>query len=118
MCSCGETGLHVVAKRQSNDGFTVELWSDGMLTAAYGTRFPKCGPARNAWSERADRTVGESLIGEVCLYDMAEIRRAYPVLRKEARRPYLGLPAMPTDANRRWSPPQVRSLMTLALAVA
>lgn len=72
-CSCGDTDLHEITRRSTADGKHVVLWSDGSLTWALGYSI------RGAWmSPRADRRddalrAGWLVLGEVGVYDAADV---------------------------------------------
>lgn len=82
VCSCGEAEDHVVMRRNTADGITVCLWSDGGVTGLLGMRL-RGVPAR---PRRPDAlAVGRLFMGEVCLFDQAELGSLY-VAAKKARK--------------------------------
>ena len=36
ICSCGDNNPHIVAKRVTLDGYSVDLWNDGAITDRMG----------------------------------------------------------------------------------
>lgn len=87
-CSCGETALHVVARRSTADGVSVEVWHDGAITGRSGVALPGVPVARPRTSvglERARRAAA-LFADEVSLYDVAELPRLYACARRVAAR--------------------------------
>src|SRR4051812_35894631 len=76
-CSCGEPSCgdraHVMAKRKTADGIIIKLWSDGAITAGLNTYVIR--GARSARAVRLAVAAGWLVVGEVCLYDYAEVRK-------------------------------------------
>ena len=76
-CTCGEPacgpGAHTIARRQTADGITVKLWSDGAVTAGINTYVIR-GARSDGHKLRAAVAAGWLVIGEVELYDHAELR--------------------------------------------
>lgn len=88
-CTCGCSAAHILARRQTFDGWPVHLWSDGGIT--YGTlRQPVKGTgiSINGWSQQADLTAGWALMGEVSMLDHDELPKAVRRLRNWCRKPY------------------------------
>lgn len=70
-CSCGEKGPHIIARRRTMDGVEIEFWSDGGVTGRLGI-YPKgLGPTRG--SSGTHLRAPQLIMGDVCLYDWAEI---------------------------------------------
>lgn len=78
-CSCGQADVHVIARRKTADGKSVQLWRDGGVTGALGFRLPgvPMKRARNAESRALNLRAGWLLLGEVCLWDLSEIGELY-----------------------------------------
>ena len=92
-CSCGEAKPHVTARRTTADGKHVLLWDDGALTWALGyaiRRAPKGGTP-------FARKVGRLVLGDVELYDAAEVPDLIEAARWAAVRSVL-----PGDMRRRY----------------
>ena len=86
-CTCGCTESHSVAHRTTADGIIVHLWSDGMVTGALGRglrgvpmRRPRT-PEKHAVAMRA----GRLLLGEVCIWDAAELGPVYEACERAAQ---------------------------------
>lgn len=86
-CTCGETEPHTIAKRRTADGITVMLWSDGAVTGAFGGRFPGLPVRRPRTVEGANkaRRVGRLFLGEVEIYDEAELGELYAAAERASR---------------------------------
>ena len=91
-CTCGEAHPHEVMRRSTSDGIDICLWSDGMITGAMGYRIRgvPAGRPRTTESQRLALRAGRLLLGEVCLYDRAELGAVYAAARKAAAKD--GLP--------------------------
>lgn len=87
-CSCNNPESHIIARRQTADGVTVCLWSDGLVSFLLGRYLPGVRPSRGGWQQDADLTAGWALMGEVCCLDAAEVAPAFQALRRECRKPY------------------------------
>jgi hypothetical protein len=87
-CSCGATGDHVVAERESADGKYLVLWSSGELTQRGGVGFPGVPVARSrdAAQVRVALEAGRLVLGEASLWDAAEIPALYAAARRVAAR--------------------------------
>ena len=72
LCSCGEVGVHVVARRQTADGRVVLVWSDGAVTGWAGMHLVQ-GPGRAPHTKRVRREAAALLVDEVALYDWCEL---------------------------------------------
>lgn len=74
-CACGETAAHVLAHRQTADGRSVYLHSDGLCLGALG--YPIRGlPSRSPQTEDRQRLLlraGWLLMGEVGIHDAADL---------------------------------------------
>jgi hypothetical protein len=64
-CSCGHHDAHLVATRRTFDNKRVELWSDGKVNLGNGT-FCMAG------ERKVGMDAGWLILGEVCLYTVAE----------------------------------------------
>lgn len=77
-CSCGETKTHVIARRQTSDGKTLQIWSDGDLTWAFhsvsGIGRPRTESARREYQRAAWLVAGDACIHES--EDIADLFRA------------------------------------------
>lgn len=93
VCPCGEARDHVVARRSTSDGKHVLMWQDGSLTWALGYAIK--GAPRGG-SEFA-RRVGMLVLGEVCLYEAAEVPSLVAAARHVAQRS-----GLPGDVRRRY----------------
>lgn len=83
-CSCGVAEDHVVGRRRTADGYQVALWSDGALTLGFAHQYAirgARGPARHV-----ALSAGWSVLGDVELYDAAEVRDLAHQRRRAARR--------------------------------
>lgn len=92
-CSCGETRPHVILRRRTADGIDVCLWDDGVLGGAVGMALRGVPVRRPRTPEAAHhaRRAGALLLGEVDLYDAAELPDLYAAAEGAARRD--GLPS-------------------------
>jgi len=54
-CTCGCTEPHVIAKRVTDDGYTIKCWSDGMVTDRFGVCLRGLGKSRMAHAQESDR---------------------------------------------------------------
>lgn len=76
----------VIARRTTADGKTVVLWSDGSLTwGRMGTVIKGSPHARTPAQKQEAREAGWRVLGEVELYDAAEVPRLIAAARKVAR---------------------------------
>lgn len=75
ICSCGNPDAHVIARRQTADGADVVLWENGAITGALGLALPGVRVARPRTREgrAAALALGWRIMGEVALYDAAEL---------------------------------------------
>jgi hypothetical protein len=87
-CSCGEPDPHVVARRVTEDGVFVEIWSDGAITGRAGSRLPglRITRARSAPAHERARRAAWLVGDEVCLYGIAELPRLVLAARRVAAR--------------------------------
>lgn len=77
------TKAEILSTRRTADGYTVGLWSDGCVTSGYLHQCVKgSGVARTAEAVAANVRAGWLLLGEVELYDRAEL----PTMLRAARR--------------------------------
>lgn len=87
-CGCGNPKPHRLAARETSDGKRVELWSTGAVTGGMGFALDGVPIARPRSAEA--RTValraGWLLIGEVELWDRAEVPALYAACRRVAAR--------------------------------
>jgi hypothetical protein len=84
MCTCGNSAPHVIARRATSDGVTVEIWHDGAITGRLGRAIPGVPIARPrtpAGLERAKETA-RLVADAVALYDVSEL----PELVQRARK--------------------------------
>lgn len=87
-CSCGDSGTHRIAERETADGWWVCLWSDGAIAQRLGHAFPGV-PIVRPRSEAAARVAiaaGWLFLDEVALYDSAELPALYAAARRVAAR--------------------------------
>jgi hypothetical protein len=87
-CSCGETLPHVIARRTTADGVSVEVWHDGAVTGRSGNALPGVPVARPRTASGLDlaRRTATLFADEVSLYDVAELPRLYACARRLAER--------------------------------
>jgi len=88
-CSCGTHEAHEVARRRTADNKGVILWSDGLVTGAIGIGIKGIGAARSAYERAKDVEAGWLAIGEVELYDLAEVAGLVRAARRAVRQPSL-----------------------------
>lgn len=117
-CTCGETATHEIARRQTADGATVVLWSDGAVTGRMGFKLPGVPMVRptSAAPLRTALAAAWLLAGEVSLYDCAELPALYAACRWVAARG-----GQPGDVRARLAaaeaaPPSLRPLWTVISA--
>lgn len=89
-CSCGTTEDHIVAQRSTADGKHVLLWSSGSLTWALGHAVRGSAAPRTDAGRRAALRAGRLVLGELCIYDAAEVTPLVAAARWAAERD--GLP--------------------------
>lgn len=87
-CSCGHDRAHQVAQRLTADGIAVVLWSDGPVTGRMGFALDGVPVARPATNEAREAALaaGWLLLGEVALYDYADLGALYAACRWAADR--------------------------------
>jgi hypothetical protein len=92
VCSCGHDRAHVISRRLTADGISVELWSDGPITGRFGFALPGVPVVRPRTVESLHVALraGRLLTGEVCLYDVTDLGDLYDACRWVAMRD--GLP--------------------------
>lgn len=92
MCSCGETKPHVVMRRQTADGIEVCLWENGAVTGSMGIGLPRVPLARPKTPNAVSRamSLGRLMVGDVEIYDAAELPALYDAAKRAAARD--GLP--------------------------
>lgn len=81
-CSCGCSQIHKVARRETSDGVTLQLWSDGSVTYALGIYIKGTKSARTSYQSSKNLEAGHLLFSVVELYDFKEV----PQLLKSARK--------------------------------
>ncbi len=88
ICTCGNETDHEIARRETADGVTVYLWSDGAVTGRMGFALRGVTLVRPKTAEaiRRERAAGWMLMGDVCLYDLDEVGALYDACRWAARR--------------------------------
>lgn len=86
ICTCGCTEPHVIATRRTADGYTVQAWSDGPVTAALGMGIRGLPIVRPRTAEALDtaKSAASLFMGEVSLWDLAEAPALYAACRKVA----------------------------------
>lgn len=86
-CSCGGHGDHSVARRKTSDGIIVVMWSDGAITGALGRGLPGVPIARPRSAKGRAMSIQAAwlFMGEVELYDLADVGPLYAACRKVAR---------------------------------
>ncbi len=87
-CSCGHDHAHQIAKRLTADGIAVILWSNGPVTGRMGFALDGVPVARPATEEAraVALAAGWLLLGEVALYDYADLGALYAACRWTAER--------------------------------
>lgn len=91
-CTCGDAEPHTISRRVTADGYHVLLHDQGGITGAMGYTIrgvPYSRP-RTAEGVALALRAGRLFMGEVCLYDIAELPALYAAARKVAAR--YGLP--------------------------
>lgn len=90
ICTCAHNDSHTIARRSTADGKSVLLWNDGSITWAMGYAI-KGSPFPRTEKQRATaRRAGGLVLGEVSLYDAAELPTLIAAARWAADRD--GLP--------------------------
>lgn len=86
MCTCGDPNPHVIMRRTTADGIEVNLWDDGAITGALGIGLPKVPLARpkTADAVKRARSIAWLMLGEVCLYNQADLPDLYLAAKKAA----------------------------------
>lgn len=102
-CSCGEGSAHVVGRRRTADGVDVYLWSDGAISGSLGYKLPGVPMRRPRTQDgrNAALRAGRLLLGEVELWDVADVPDLYRAAERVARN--FGLPG---DVRRLMRPAQ------------
>lgn len=87
ICSCGKTSRHIIARRQTADGTTVVLLDNGAITSWSGTRIPGIPVARPSTpaAKAIELRAAWMFLGEVEMYDAAEIGPLHAACRSAAR---------------------------------
>lgn len=85
-CPCGKTKPHAVAHRETADGLRVELWDDGAVTGGNGYGLDGVPVARPRTPEAlsVSRAAGWLFVGEVSLWERADLGALYAACRKVA----------------------------------
>lgn len=93
-CSCGEHESHVIVTRQTFDGVTVQLWSDGAIATRLGgyVKYPK----RAALARARAVEFGRRFMAEVELYEWAEALVLWDRLSKRTPAPHMAPAYVPT----------------------
>ena len=80
-CTCGTTRPHVIARRSTADGVSLEFWSDGAVTGRMGMGLYGGVPLK---SENLPLYLqaAQLVAGEVCLYEASEVRQLVRVARQ------------------------------------
>lgn len=91
-CTYGRNDQHVIMRRQTADGFEVCLWENGAVTGAMGIGLPRVPLARPKTPEAVTRSmaIGVLMVGDVELYDAAELPALYNAAKRAAAKD--GLP--------------------------
>lgn len=86
-CTCGCTEPHTIKRANTADGIAVQMWSDGAITSLSGAGFQGLPVRRPKTQEAADlwRSVGWLFMGEVCLWDTADLARLYRCAERAVR---------------------------------
>lgn len=74
-----------IARATTDDGKTLLLFADGMVTFGMGYAIPGIGASKDAEVTRANLAAGWWLISDACLYTSAEVSKALKAARKLAR---------------------------------
>ena len=69
---------HVIARRQTYDNTTFEVWNDGYITQAFGVYYPGV--------RKLPLQAAFVVADEVCLYDHLEVPALLKVARKLSRK--------------------------------
>jgi hypothetical protein len=77
-CSCGKQGRHVLATRQTFDGLTVQLWSDG----TFGTRFSTIPGLPFRPRKKVNMDALWLFMHKVCLLEKSELATTFAALVK------------------------------------
>lgn len=86
VCPCGELVDHVIAQRTTSDGKEVYAYSDGAITGFMGRRLPGVPVAkpRTIEASHRERRAAQLFMGEVCLWNEADLGRLHKAARKAA----------------------------------
>ena len=74
-CSCGCTKPHVVAHRETADGYAVNVWSDGALTRPMGIFVRGLGSPRSSYDKRRRSRAIAMLRDDIGLFNITELPR-------------------------------------------
>ena len=87
-CTCGDTEPHTISRRTTADGYHVLLHEQGGITGAMGytIRGVPCARPRTPEGVAIALRAGNLFMGEVCLYNLAELPALYAAARKVAAR--------------------------------
>ena len=86
------TETTIIARAKLIDGKSVQLWSDGLVTFAFGFKMRGIGSAQEEWAIKADLAAGWAFMGEAGLFTAAEAPKAIRNIRKAFRDPFHGRP--------------------------
>ena len=82
----------IIASRTTFDGVKVCLWSDGLLTWAMGYSIKGVGTSRKPEQKELNLRAGWLVMGEVCLYERAEVSTLVKVARRAVRQSKMPAP--------------------------
>lgn len=86
-CTCGCVEPHVIATRETADGFKLRVWSDGSLTHAnvLNEYVRGIGRARANWSRARDMQAVRDVADDISLFDLAELPHLLRAARSASR---------------------------------
>lgn len=72
-CSCGCAEPHKFARRETSDGYRIDLWTDGSITHGLNIYLRWLGPVRSRWARGARASALRLMADDIPLYEAAEI---------------------------------------------
>lgn len=79
-------GAEVLTRRKTSDGISIQLWTDGTLTAGLGVVIKGSPNARTPDQVKAALAIGRLVMGDVELYERDEVPTLIAAARKVAAR--------------------------------
>lgn len=84
-CSCGCTAAHIILTRETFDGITVSIWSDGALTTGrskLGVLVRGLGQPRSNYARGARRAALKAIADDLGILALSEIPAAVKIAEK------------------------------------